>query len=73
MRLIGMALIGLVLGFVTGIVVSEIIGIIGVLVFRQTVGIRYLSLFLAVAFAIAAPLLDRWRRRSGGRRSPDPM
>jgi hypothetical protein len=49
------AMIGLVAGFLAGIVLSEIVGVVGFLMFGQAVGIKYLPIYLAVAFAIIAP------------------
>ena len=65
MRLIGIALLGFVVGFGAGIIISEIIGITGFLMFQRATGIRYLSLILGVAFAVAAPAVDRRIRRRG--------
>jgi Family of unknown function (DUF5957) len=56
------ALIGLVAGFLAGIVLSEIIGIVGFLMFGQAIGIKYLPIYLAVAFAIIAPAVRAWIR-----------
>ncbi len=57
--------VGLVAGFLTGIVLSEIIGIIGFLISGQAVGIKYLPIYLAVACAVVAPAVHaRARRRS---------
>jgi hypothetical protein len=57
---IALAIIG---GLVAGLVLSEIIGIIGMLVFGTAAGIKFLPLYLALAGAIAAPVLYRWSRR----------
>ncbi len=59
--------IGLIAGLVTGIVLSEIIGIIGVVVLSRAVGVKYLPIYLAVAFAVAAPVVHA-RIRRGSRR-----
>ena len=48
-----------------GIVLSELIGIIGVVVFDRAVGIKFLPFYLAGAFAIVVPgLAGRSRRRT---------
>lgn len=59
MRTLAVTIIALVAGLVGGLVLSEIIGIIGVLVFDRFVGIRFLALILAAGCAVAAPILDR--------------
>jgi hypothetical protein len=52
-------------GLVAGLVLSEIIGIIGMLVFGTAAGIKFLPVYLALACAVAAPVLClRFRRRS---------
>lgn len=48
---------GLVAGFVVGIMLSQLIGIVGFLVFSQAVGVKYLALYTAVAGAVIAPLV----------------
>jgi multisubunit Na+/H+ antiporter MnhE subunit len=58
--------IGLITGFVAGIVLSEIIGVAGFVLTRRGVGIKYLPIYLAIAFAVAAPLV-RTRIRRGRR------
>jgi uncharacterized protein DUF5957 len=52
MRTAGQVVLGLVAGFFAGLVISEIIGIVGVLAFDHAVGFRYL------------PLATGWRERS---------
>jgi predicted lipid-binding transport protein (Tim44 family) len=55
-------------GLVAGLVLSEIIGIIGMLVFGTAAGIKFLPVYLALACAIAAPVLyRRFRHRSNQR------
>jgi hypothetical protein len=58
--------VGLITGVLVGIVLSEIIGIVGFVLTRRAVGIKYLPIYLAVAFAVAAPVL-RARIRRGTR------
>jgi Family of unknown function (DUF5957) len=55
--------IGLIIGFVAGIVLSEIIGIVGFVLTGRAVGIKYLSIYLALAFAVAAPWVRARIRR----------
>ena len=48
-----------------GLMLSEIIGIVGYLVFDSAVGIKFLPIYLAILFAVVAPAVDaRFRRRS---------
>jgi hypothetical protein len=57
--------VGLVAGFFAGIVLSEIIAIIGFLISGNAVGIKYLPIYLAVACAVVTPAVHaRTRRRS---------
>jgi len=53
---IGLGLIG---GLVGGLLLSELIGIVGYLVFQKALGIKYLPIFCAIACAAAAPLVMR--------------
>ena len=60
--------VGLIAGFVAGIGLSEMIAIIGFVLTRHAVGIKYLPIYLAIASAVAAPMI---RARIGrGRRRP---
>lgn len=66
MRTFLITLIALLLGFLIGIVLSEWIGIIGVLGLGRAVGIKYLPVYTAISSAFLANLVDRsLRRRSG--------
>jgi len=48
-----------------GLMLSEIIGIVGYMVFDSAVGIKFLPIYLAILFAVVAPAVDaRFRRRS---------
>jgi uncharacterized protein YacL len=55
-------------GLVAGLVLSEIIGIIGMLVFGTPAGIKFLPVYLALACAVAAPVLYRRSRRRSRQR-----
>jgi len=57
---------GLVTGFLAGLVLSEIIGVAGFVLVHRAVGIKYLPIYLAIAFAVAAPVV-RARIRRGRR------
>ena len=64
MKIVAWTLAALVCGFIAGIVLSEVIGIVGFLVFHQAVGIRFLPVYLGVISAVvvlAAGLLSRRR------------
>src|ERR671913_244515 len=59
------ALLGLIGGVIAGVALSEIIGIVGYLVFDSAVGIKLLPIYLAILFAVVALVVDaRLRRRS---------
>ena len=65
MRTIVVALLGLFGGAIAGVAISEIIGIVGYLVFDSAVGIKFLPIYLAILFAVVALVVDaRLRRRS---------
>jgi hypothetical protein len=52
MRTVVAALLGLIGGVIAGVAVSEIIGIVGYLVFDSAVGIKFLPSHLAILFAV---------------------
>ncbi len=58
MRTAGLALVGLLVGFLIGIVVSDLL----VVQFHDVAAAKGLPLYLATACAIGAPLVDRRRR-----------
>jgi hypothetical protein len=76
MRTAGVTVLAFVGGLLAGLVLSEIIGIVGMLVFGTAAGFKFLPVYLAIAGGIAAPLLyRRSRRRSCPQRreaTPDP-
>ena len=66
MRRVKLAALALIGGFIGGIVLSELIGITGFLLFDRAVGLRFLPLYLAVVCAGVALLADsliRYRSR----------
>jgi hypothetical protein len=66
MRVLVISVIALVVGFIAGLVLSEMIGIIGFVGFHRAIGIKYLPVYLAIVSAVVANLLDRLiRNRSG--------
>ena len=68
MRALGVTVLAIVGGLVAGLLLSEVIGIIGVLVFGTAAGIKFLPVYLAIAGAIAVPVLYRRPRHRPGRR-----
>ena len=63
MRSIVVVALALIGGFFAGIVLSEVIGIGGFLLFDRAVGIRFLPLYLAFVCAGAALILESLARR----------
>ena len=57
MRHVGAGVTGLVAGFFAGLVLSEIIGIVGFLVLHEAIGFRFLPVVTAAAGALLAVLL----------------
>ena len=68
MKTVGVAVLAIVGGLAAGLVLSEIIGIVGMLAFGTAVGFKFLPVYLAITCAVAAPLL--YRRRSRRRSRP---
>ena len=64
MRAVGVSVMGLVAGLVAGILLSELIGIVGYLAAGRFVGVRYLPVYLGIVGAVAAPLVHRRLHRS---------
>ncbi len=63
MRTIVVTVLALVLGFALGIILSEVIGIIGVVVFNRVIGIKYLPFYTSIVLMIFANLTDAFIRR----------
>lgn len=63
MRTVLVAALASIAGFVAGIALSEISGIIGFLLFNRGVGIRYLPILLAVVCAGVALRVEIGTRR----------
>jgi hypothetical protein len=57
-------LFGLIGGVVAGLMLSEILSIVGYLMFDSAVGIKFLPIYLAILFAFAPAVDARCRRRS---------
>jgi membrane protein implicated in regulation of membrane protease activity len=65
MRTVVAALLGLIGGVIVRVAISEIIGIVGYLVFYSAVEIKFIPIHLAILFAVVALVVDaRLRRRS---------
>jgi hypothetical protein len=66
MRAVVVAVVALIGGFMAGIVLSEVIGVVGLLVFEDVVGIKFLPVVTALVAAAAAVVVNlRAQRRSG--------
>jgi hypothetical protein len=61
MRLFLSVFVGLVGGFLLGIALSSMIGIIGIWFVGQPIGIKYLPYFTAILCAIVVPAIDQKR------------
>lgn len=66
MRMFLLTILALFIGFVMGMMISEVIGIAGFVGFGRVIGIKYLPVYTAIAFAVIANLVDaRLRHKSG--------
>lgn len=64
-KALGWVLVAVVCGFMSGVLLSEVIGIVGYLAFHRPVGIKFLPVYLAGASgALTLILLLRSRRRA---------
>ncbi len=63
-------LLGGLCGIFAALIISEMIGIVGVLVFDRAIGVRYLPVFLGVAGAVLGPWIAS-RARGTARRNHD--
>jgi hypothetical protein len=71
-RIIGAVVLGVLGGFLTGLLLSQVIGIAGLVLLGQAVGIKYLPIMTAIAGAILAPIAAIRRRRQGNTSSERP-
>ena len=67
MKTIALTVLALIIGFAIGMVLSEFIGIIGVLGLGRVVGVKYLPVYTAIALAILVNLTDAFIRRKSGK------
>ncbi|SFB06746.1 hypothetical protein SAMN04488072_106169 [Lentibacillus halodurans] len=56
-------IVGLIGGFFLGIALSSLIGILGMILFNEPIGFRYLSYFTAIFCAILVPVIDQKNRK----------
>ena len=63
MRTFMITLLAIAAGFLAGLFLSEVIGIISVLVFRQPFGIKYLPVYLSVISGVIALVIDLNRQK----------
>lgn len=70
MRTIAITMLALIVGFFAGIVLSEIIGVVGFLLFDSIVGFKFLPLVSAFAAAGTAVVVSLRARRRAARPSP---
>lgn len=63
MRIFVAIVINLVEGFIAGIVLSDVIGIVGFTLFDRLVGIKFLPFYCAVVCAIVVPIVDQRRSK----------
>ncbi|MFC3997664.1 DUF5957 family protein [Nocardiopsis sediminis] len=65
MRTAIVAVLGIVGGFIAGIVLAEVIAIATLLALGEPTGVPYLSIILAVVGGVGAPLIDaRYARKA---------
>lgn len=51
-------LVGIIGGFILGIALSSFIAVLGMLLFNEPFGIRYLPYFTSIVCAIIVPIID---------------
>lgn len=59
MRIFIAIMVGLTGGFLLGIALSSFIGILGMFLFNEPIGIKYLSYVTAIICAIVVPVIDQ--------------
>ncbi|MUK89403.1 hypothetical protein GMD78_13625 [Ornithinibacillus sp. L9] len=52
-------IVGIIGGFILGIALSSFIGIFGMVVFNQAMGIKYLPYLTAIICAVLVPIIDQ--------------
>lgn len=66
MRTVVVTVLALIGGFLAGIVLSEIIGVVGLVLFEDVIGVRFLPVVTALVAAVAAVILTLRARRAPG-------
>ncbi|WP_174615488.1 DUF5957 family protein [Virgibacillus ihumii] len=56
--------VGLIGGFVLGIALSSFIGVLGMILFNEPLGIKYFSYFTAIICAVVVPIIDQQNLKS---------
>lgn len=59
MRLLLSILVGIFGGFILGIILSEFIGILGIIIFQKPIGIKYLPFYTAVMCTLIALIYNK--------------
>ncbi|MBY7145103.1 hypothetical protein KFZ56_18965 [Virgibacillus sp. NKC19-3] len=65
MRVFIAIIVGLIGGFILGIALSSFIGVLGMLLFNEPIGIKFLSYFTAIICAVVVPIIDQKNLKSG--------
>lgn len=69
MRLFTLAVLGLIFGYVVGVGLAIVAGVVGTALLGEVSGIRFVAIGTALACAVAVPVLDARRaRRSANER-----
>lgn len=55
--------VGLIGGIIAGLLLSELVGVVGFLLFDDPAGVRFLPVVLGILGAVVLPVLDAWSRR----------
>jgi uncharacterized membrane protein YeaQ/YmgE (transglycosylase-associated protein family) len=63
MRMLVVVAVGLIVGIVAGLLLSELVGVVGFLLFDDPAGVRFLPVVLGIVGAVALPVLAAWSRR----------
>lgn len=58
MRLFLAVIVGFIGGFILGIALSSVIGVFGMMLFHEPIGIKFLPYFTALLCAIVVPYID---------------
>lgn len=67
MKFLLSVLLGCIGGFMIGIALSELIGVIGVVLFNKAIGIKYLPIYTAVLCGVLVPLISQKSKLKRGK------